>query len=85
MRLWDTGGGRLRATLEGHRGVVLGVALDGDGRIQLANARACAALGLEEAELLGREWAGREGFTWHATPLDGGGELLMGLPVAVPV
>jgi PAS domain-containing protein len=61
------------------------VALDGDGRIQLANARACAALGMEEAELLGRDWAGLEGFAWHAAPLDGGGELLMGLPVAVAV
>jgi PAS domain-containing protein len=61
------------------------VALDAEGRIQLANARACAALGMEEAELLGREWPGVEGVTWHAAPMDGGGELLMGLPVAVAV
>ena len=63
------------------------VAVDGAGRVQLANARACAALGRPEAELIGREWSGVAGVTWHATPLDGGGELLIGQPadVALPV
>jgi PAS domain-containing protein len=61
------------------------VVLDGDGRVQLANARACAALGAEEAELLGLEWTGIEGFAFSAVPMDGGGDLLIGQAVAVPV
>jgi PAS domain S-box-containing protein len=32
------------------------VVLDGGGRVQLANVRACAAIGLEEDELLGQDW-----------------------------
>jgi PAS domain S-box-containing protein len=32
------------------------VVLDGDGRVQLANARACTAIGLREDELLDRDW-----------------------------
>ncbi len=32
------------------------VVLDADGRVQLANARACAAIGLDEHEMLDRDW-----------------------------
>ena len=60
--------------------------LDADGRVQLANARACAAAGLPEAELIGREWAlGDPAVTWLSTPLDGGGALLLGQTAAVAV
>jgi PAS domain-containing protein len=61
------------------------VVLDADGRVLLANARACAAAGAPEAELLDREWAPVEGVTWQAVPMDGGGELLMGQTAPVPV
>jgi PAS domain-containing protein len=60
------------------------VVLDGDGRIQLANARACAALGQPEAELIGQAWNALDGFTWNVAPMDGGGELLMGQLTPVP-
>ena len=57
--------------------------LDGDGRVQLANTRACAALGLEEPDLIGRDWvavaAGLRSVAWHETALDdGAGVLLLG-------
>jgi WD40 repeat protein len=31
--LWETGSGRLLATLQGHTGLVYGVAVSGDGRL----------------------------------------------------
>src|SRR4051812_11365001 len=46
---------RLRGMLEA-TGALIAV-LDGDGRIRLAGARTCAALGLGEAELAGQAWA----------------------------
>ena len=96
------------------------VVLDGSGSVLLANARAAAAIGLAEAEILGQDWfelavpragrpAARASFelvmageadglghrlpaaggerrevTWHASPLDDdGGVLLLGRAVAV--
>src|SRR5215218_5989247 len=59
------------------------VVLDADGRVLLANARACAAAGRTEAELIGHEWPLES--EWVSTPLDGGGSLLLGRPVHVPV
>jgi PAS domain S-box-containing protein len=52
---------RMHASLDRVRGFLdaagaLIVVLDGDGRVQLANARACAAIGLGEEEMLGRDW-----------------------------
>ena len=32
------------------------VVLNGDGAVLLANARACAAVGMREAEMLGQDW-----------------------------
>jgi PAS domain-containing protein len=62
------------------------VVLDADGLVQLANARACTAAGLTEAELIGREWAAEDpAVTWLSTPLDGGGALLLGQTAAVAV
>ena len=63
---------RLHAQLDRTRGFLdsagaLIVALDREGCVLLANARACAVVGIEEAELIGRDWfslavpkAGRE-------------------------
>ena len=52
---------RLHAQLDRTRGFLdaagaLIVVLDGDGRVLLANARACAAMGLAESDLMGRDW-----------------------------
>ena len=52
---------RLHAQLDRTRGYLdaagaLIVVLDGDGRVLLANARACASIGLQESELLGQDW-----------------------------
>ena len=52
---------RLHAQLDRTRGFLdaagaLIVVLDHDGRVLLANARACAVAGLDEAELMGRDW-----------------------------
>ena len=52
---------RLHAQLDRTRGFLdaagaLIVVLDHDGRVLLANARACAVAGLDEAELIGRDW-----------------------------
>jgi PAS domain S-box-containing protein len=52
---------RLHAALDRTRGFLdaaaaLIVVLDADGCVQLANARACAAVGLAEVEMLGRDW-----------------------------
>ena len=51
----------LRAELHRTRGFLdaagaMVVVLDAEGRVQLANARACAAIGLEEHEMLDRDW-----------------------------
>jgi len=51
----------LRAALDRTRGFLDAagapiVVLDGDGAVRLANARACASVGLGELELLGRDW-----------------------------
>ncbi len=59
------------------------VVLDADGRVQLANARACAAAGRTEAELLGGDWLPEA--EWTSTPMDGGGALLVGQLVNVAV
>jgi PAS domain S-box-containing protein len=45
---------RARRAFDGAEALV--VALDVDGRVEIANATACAALGLAEDELLGRDW-----------------------------
>jgi PAS domain S-box-containing protein len=45
---------RARRSLDGAAALVVG--LDADGRVELANARACAALGTVESDLLGRDW-----------------------------
>ena len=52
---------RLHAQLDRTRGFLdaagaMIVVLDRDGAVELANARACAAIGLSEAEMLGRDW-----------------------------
>jgi PAS domain S-box-containing protein len=52
---------RLHAQLDRTRGFLdaagaLIVVLDAEGRVLLANSRACAAIGLEEAEMLGQDW-----------------------------
>ena len=52
---------RLHAQLDRTRGFLdaagaLIVVLDREGRVLLANARACAASGLEEPEMIGRDW-----------------------------
>jgi len=52
---------RLHAQLDRTRGYLdaagaLIVVLDADGRVLLANARACAAIGLAESEMLGQDW-----------------------------
>jgi PAS domain S-box-containing protein len=52
---------RLHAQLDRTRGFLdaagaLIVVLDRDGDVLLANARACAVAGLDEAELIGRDW-----------------------------
>jgi PAS domain-containing protein len=96
--MFATVGGQLAQYLAGHaartdrtRGFLdaagaLIVVLDGDGRVQLANTRACAAAGLAEAELIGRDWSPEDpGVTWVSTPLDGGGALLLGQTAAVAV
>jgi PAS domain-containing protein len=65
------------------------VVLDAEGRVQLANARACSAVGIAERELLGREWfelaPAEPAVTWLSTPLDGGGALLLGQAAVVAV
>jgi PAS domain-containing protein len=60
------------------------VVLDADGRVLLANARACSAAGLTERELIGREWP-ELAADWHSTPMDGGGALLLGQLATVAV
>ena len=45
---------RARRAFDGAEALV--VALDVDGRVEIANGTACAALGLAEDELLGRDW-----------------------------
>ena len=45
---------RARRSFDGAGALV--VALDADGRVEIANGTACAALGLAEDELLGRDW-----------------------------
>ena len=45
---------RARRAFDGAGALV--VALDVDGRVEIANGTACAALGLAEDELLGRDW-----------------------------
>ena len=45
---------RARRSFDGAEALV--VALDADGRVEIANGTACAALGLAEDELLGRDW-----------------------------
>jgi PAS domain S-box-containing protein len=45
---------RMRGFLDGAGAMI--VVLDGDGRVQLANARACTAIGLDEEEMLDRDW-----------------------------
>jgi PAS domain-containing protein len=45
---------RARRSLDGATALVVG--LDADGCVELANGAACAALGTEEGELLGRDW-----------------------------
>jgi PAS domain S-box-containing protein len=52
---------RLHAQLDRTRGFLdaaggLIVVLDRDGSVLLANARACSVIGLEEAEMIGRDW-----------------------------
>ena len=52
---------RLHAALDRTRGFLdaagaLIVVLDDDGGVLLANARACAAIGLQESEMLGEDW-----------------------------
>ena len=54
------------------------LALDGDGRVLLANENACALVGRAEADLLGTEWSahavdGDRMVTWELTPLIEGG------------
>jgi PAS domain-containing protein len=50
---------RARRAFDGADALV--VALDLDGRVEIANGTACRALGLAEDELLGREWFGLAG------------------------
>ena len=45
---------RARRSFDGAGALV--VSLDADGRVEIANGTACAALGLAETELLGRDW-----------------------------
>ena len=45
---------RARRAFDGAEALV--VALDADGRVEIANGTACAALGVGEDELLGRDW-----------------------------
>ena len=45
---------RARRSFDGAAALV--VALDADGRVEIANGTACAALGFVEDELLGRDW-----------------------------
>ncbi len=45
---------RARRSFDGAAALV--VSLDADGRVEIANGTACAALGLAEDELLGRDW-----------------------------
>jgi PAS domain-containing protein len=45
---------RARRSFDGAAALV--VSLDVEGRVEIANATACAALGLAEGELLGRDW-----------------------------
>jgi PAS domain S-box-containing protein len=52
---------RLHAQLDRTRGFLdaagaLIVVLDGEGRVLLANARACGSIGLTEAEMIGQDW-----------------------------
>ena len=45
---------RARRSFDGAAALV--VALDGDGRVEIANGTACAAFGFEEDDLVGRDW-----------------------------
>ena len=52
---------RLHAQLDRTRGYLdaagaLIVVLDREGRVLLANARACSVVGLEEPEMIGNDW-----------------------------
>ena len=59
-------GDRTRALLDAAGAMI--VVLDADGRVELANARACEAIGLPEPELLGQDWFSL------AVPQEGRGE-----------
>jgi PAS domain-containing protein len=54
------------------------VAVDTAGRVLLANAAACALVGLTEDELLGAEWndPGDSAISWQLTPLTEGGRVV---------
>jgi PAS domain-containing protein len=45
---------RARRSFDGASALV--VALDADGRVEIANGTACAAFGFEEDDLVGRDW-----------------------------
>src|SRR3954468_24906345 len=64
---------RARRAFDGAAALV--VALDADGRVEIANGTACAALGLEEAELLGRDWFATTGVPRDAWDRFLGGEI----------
>jgi hypothetical protein len=55
------------------------VAHDVDGRVEIANGTASAALGLEEQELLGRDWFALTGVSGEAWP-----RFLAGAIVSLP-
>ena len=74
---------RARRSLDGAAALVVG--LDVDGRVELANAAACSALGLEEAELLGRDWfATTLAASQRDAARDAFGRLLAGETVELP-
>jgi PAS domain-containing protein len=68
---------RARRAFDGAAALV--VALDADGRVEIANGTACAALGVEERELLGRDW-----FAVTGGPRDAWPRFLDGAIVALP-
>ena len=68
---------RARRSLDGAAALVVG--LDAEGRVELANAAACAALGLEEGDLIGRDW-----FAATQTPREPFERLLAGADAEFP-
>jgi PAS domain-containing protein len=68
---------RARRAFDGAGALV--VALDADGRVEIANGTACAALGLHEDELLGRDW-----FATTGAPRDAWDRFLAGGIVSLP-